>query len=38
MVVESVESRFDKLVADLETVQNVVFNVNTADWYQHELE
>lgn len=37
-VVESIESRFDKLIDDLEDVQNVIFNVNSTDWYQHELE
>lgn len=37
-VMESIEFRFNKLINNLENVQNVIFNVNTTDWYQHELE
>lgn len=37
-VMESIELRFNKLINNLENIQNVIFNVNTTDWYQHELE
>lgn len=37
-VMESVELKFNKLISNLENVQNLIFNVNTTDWYQHELE
>ncbi|VVC43185.1 Dynein heavy chain, domain-2,Dynein heavy chain domain,Dynein heavy chain, domain-1,Dynein heavy chain, P- [Cinara cedri] len=37
-VIESIEVRFNKLINNLENVQNIIFNVNTTDWYQHELE
>lgn len=37
-VMESIELRFDKSINNLENIQNVIFNVNTTDWYQYELE
>lgn len=37
-VMESIELKFNKLINNLENVQNLIFNVNTTDWYQHELE
>ncbi|XP_060833318.1 uncharacterized protein LOC132916899 [Rhopalosiphum padi] len=37
-VMESIELKFNKLISNLENVQNLIFNVNTTDWYQHELE
>lgn len=36
-IMESIELRFNKLINDLENVQNVIFNTNTTDWFQHEL-
>lgn len=37
-VMDSIELRFNKLINNLENVQNVIFNVNSTDWYQYELE
>ncbi|XP_050440794.1 dynein axonemal heavy chain 2-like [Adelges cooleyi] len=37
LVIESIETRFDKMINNLESVQNVIFNVNSADWFEHDL-